>query len=116
MANIRPAQATLNEIRDGDLMNELAQAIHQATGATYAHDKKSVVTIELALTVPKNNKGMSDKFLVVSGDVRVKLAQADTQQTLFAQDEEGNLTRDLRGNKSSQQLPFSIAGSNKGNE
>jgi len=107
MANIRPAQATLNEVRNGDLMTELATAIHEAVGAVEEHQKKAVITISLEIDMPKNMKNLADPYLVVTGDVTSKLPRAEPPQTLFCVDAEGNLTRNLQ--RAQDEMPFKIA-------
>jgi len=104
--NIRSAQATLNEIRGGELLEEIATHIHEATAAVNEHQKKAVITITLELDMPKNMKNLSDPYLVMTGDCSSKLPKADTAQTLFSVDADGNLTRDLQ--RAQTDLPLSI--------
>lgn len=114
MANIRPAQATLNEVRNGDLMTELAAAIHEAVGAVEEHQKKAVITVTIEIDMPKNMKNLSDPYLVLTGEITSKLPKADSPQTLFSVDGEGNLTRNLQ--RAQDDLPFKIAGQQLGGE
>lgn len=108
MPAIRPAQATLNEIRGGELLVELAAAIHDAANAVVDHSKKATITITLEIDIPKNMKGMAEPYLVVSGEITTKLPKPDTPLTIFGVDTDGNLTRNL--SRSQNDLPFTIAG------
>jgi hypothetical protein len=104
--NVRPAQATLNEIRGGDLLEEIALQIHEAVAAVNEHQKKAVLTIVLEIDMPKNMKNLSDPYLVMTGECTSKLPRADTAQTLFKVDDDGNLTRNLQ--RAQTDLPLSI--------
>jgi hypothetical protein len=105
--NIRPAQATLNEIRGGDMLNELASAIHDAVAAVQEHGKAAVVSLKITIDIPKNMKNLADPYLVVTGEVDVKLPKPDSAQTLFKIDDGGNLTQNL--SRAQNDLPLSIA-------
>jgi len=91
MSNIRPAQATLNELRDGTVMNELAVAIHDAMAAVGEHNKAA--TVNLSITIrPLGTKGVSGAFEMLA-DVSTKLPKAEPPSTLFFKDADGNPSR-----------------------
>lgn len=113
MAKIRPAQAILNEIRNGELMVELAAAIHEATGMVADLGKPAVVTLKITVDMPKNMKNLSDPYLVITGRVATKLPETEAAQTLFKVDEDGNATRNL--SRAQSDLPLSIAINEGGN-
>ena len=102
---IKPAQATLNELRDGQVMNELAQAIHDAMGA--AHHFHKAASVNLSITFkPMGTEGVSDAFEVVAV-VDTKLPKANPPSTLMFKDEEGNPSRQQTRQA---EMPFSVAG------
>lgn len=105
---IKPAQATLNELRDGQVMNELAQALHDALGAVKEHRKGAEVSLTISIK-PLGNKGVSDAYEVIA-EVTSKLPKAPPPSTLFFEDSDSNLSR--RQERQSEIPGLSVAGSN----
>lgn len=95
MAKITPAQVTLNALRDGQVMNELAQAIHDATNAMLHHQKQATVTLTLTFDPMKGvvSAGLREAPLIVRAKVTTKLPEAEAPTTLFYADEDGNPTQ-----------------------
>lgn len=91
---ITPAQVTLNALRDGQVMNELAQHIHDAVVAVEEHHKGASVTLTMEFK-PLGTKGVSDAFEII-GEVTSKLPKPPTPSTLFFSDEDGNPSRTRR--------------------
>jgi len=89
--NIKPAQATLNSLRDGQVMNELAQSIHDATAAVQQFGKAAEVCLTIKLR-PLGSKGVSDAIEAVA-DVSTKLPKQEPPSTLFFIDRDGNPSR-----------------------
>jgi hypothetical protein len=88
---IIPAETTLKTLRDGQVMAEMAQAIHEAMAAV-DHLRKPA-TINLCLTIkPFGTDGVSDAVGIVA-KVTKKLPQAEQPCTLFFADADGNPTR-----------------------
>lgn len=102
---IKPAQATLNELRDGQVMNELAQAIHDAMAA--AHHFRKAATVNLSITIkPMGTQGVSDAFEVVA-EVDTKLPKPQPPSTLMFVDDDGNPSRQQTRQS---EMSFAIAG------
>jgi 5,10-methenyltetrahydromethanopterin hydrogenase len=101
---IKPAQATLNELRDGEVMNELAQAIHDATGAAQHFRKPATVTLSITFK-PMGTEGVSDAFAVIA-EVDTKLPKAQPPITLMFIDEDGNTSRQQTRQS---EIAFSVA-------
>ena len=104
MANIRPAQATLNELRDGQVMIELAASIHEAINAAQHHRKESQVVLTITFA-PMGTQGVSNALEVI-GVVDTKLPKLAPPSTLMFLDVEGNPSRQQ---DRQTEMPFSIA-------
>jgi hypothetical protein len=105
MPGIRSSQATLNEIRNGELMHELAAEIHNALMAVRTQGKPATVKVELTIT--PQNKHLVEPYITISGEVSSKLPKPEIPGTIFMIDEDGNPTRNLT--KSQSDLSLSIA-------
>lgn len=104
MNPIIPAIVTLNALRDGHVMNELTDALHEATMAVEAHGKPATVT--LTITIKQiGTQGVSDAMEVI-GEVGSKLPKPALPTTLFFVNGDGNLSRTR---EKQEQLP-GIAG------
>lgn len=91
---IIPAQVTLNSLRDGQVMNELAQAIHDATKGVRDLNQAAKVTLTLDLMPIKGiDQGLREPPINVVAEVIVKLPKPPLPSTLFYVDENGNPTR-----------------------
>jgi hypothetical protein len=94
MQSIKPAQATLNALNDGHTMNELAQAIHDATSAVRDMNKAAEVVLTIRFEPLKGvSAGLRESPIVAEAEVKMKLPKPDLPQTLFYIDSEGNPTR-----------------------
>ncbi len=91
---IKPAQVTLNALRDGQVMNELAAAIHEATCAVRDHNKPAEITLVVRL---KPLKGVSTHLMeapiVAEAEITTKLPKPELPTTLFYIDGDGNPTQ-----------------------
>jgi hypothetical protein len=92
VSKIKSAQATLNELRDGQVMNELAAAIHEATKAVKEHGKAATVTLDITVK-PFQTKGLAESPITVLAEVSSKLPKPEVPSTLFYIDGDGNPTR-----------------------
>ena len=109
--SIRPAQATLNELRGGQVMVELAAAIHDAMGACLLHNKKSEVSLTITFK-PLGNPGTMDA-VDVTAEVETVVPKPKPPSTIFFKDANGNpsRTQDRQG-----EIPgLSIAGGTQSN-
>ena len=86
-----PAQVTLNALREGQVMNELAQAFHDAMIAVEDHRKPADVTLSITFK-PLGTKGVSDA-VEVTAEVVTKLPKAPLPSTMFFRDVDGNPSR-----------------------
>lgn len=90
MGNIKPAQATLNALREGQVMNELAQAYFEATQAVKEHGKAATVTLTVTFKPLKDvARGLVDPPIVAVADVETKLPKQEPPSTLFYASDEG---------------------------
>jgi hypothetical protein len=105
---IKSAQATLNELRDGQVMIDLAQAIHDAMGAAQQHRKEAKATLTISFR-PMGTSGVSDAFEVIA-EVDTKLPKQSPPSTLMFCDIDGNPTRTQ---DRQAEMPFTVAGANK---
>lgn len=104
MPGIRPAQAILNEIRNGALMNDLASHLHDATTAAQEQGKKATVTV--TIEIAPQTKNMTDPTFVIFGEVTSKLPKPDVPGTVFGLDEDANLSRNFNRAQSGLNLTF----------
>lgn len=94
MEKILPAQVTLNALRDGHVMNELAQAIHDATCAVRDMNKPAEVTLKITFRPIKGvEQGLRESPISLVSEVDVKLPKPELPTTLFYVDESGNPSR-----------------------
>lgn len=109
---IRPAQAILNEIRQGAALEELSQHLHDATAAVSAHNKPATVTLTITISPFKGSSAakLVQTALVVLGEVTSKLPKADPEATVFFESTEGNL---VRTQERQSELGLSVASINK---
>lgn len=108
MSQIKPAQITLNALREGQVMNELAQAIHDATCAVRDMGKAADVTLSISFQPIKGvAQGLADSPIGVVAEVNTKLPKPALPSTLFYIDESGNPTR--QPNHPQPDLNLSIA-------
>lgn len=90
MTQIRPAQATLNALRNGQIMNELAQAFHDAAVAVKHHNKSAKITLEIIVAPVKGTgANLIDHPIVMVAEISTKLPKDDAESTIFFVDEEG---------------------------
>lgn len=91
---IKPAQATLNALRDGQAMNELAQAIHDATCAVRDFNKPAKVTLTIEFAPLKGGTvGLLELPIIATAEIATKLPKPEADQTIFYVDKDGNPTR-----------------------
>lgn len=94
MPQIKPAQATLNSLEDGQIMNKLAQAIHDATVSVRDEGKPAEVTLKIRFEPMKEvARGLKEAPIIAEAEVTTKLPKPDLPQTLYYLDEDGNPTR-----------------------
>lgn len=106
---IKPAQATLNELRDGQVMLELAQAIHDAAGAARDMRKPATVTLTLTFeTLKTGTQGLKEAPMIARAEVATKLPKAEAPTTLFYMDEDDNPTRHAPAREQSELSGFSV--------
>lgn len=109
MPGIRPAQATLIDIRNGKLLEELSIEIHDAVAAVRHLGKAAKVTI--TLEIKPQSKNVIDPIITITGEVESKLPKPDVAATIFAIDEDGNPTRNL--SRAQSDLGLTVAGETK---
>lgn len=91
---ILPAQVTLNALRDGQVMNELAQHIHDASCAMLQHGKAASVTLTLTFKPTEGvSQGLKNAPMLVTAEVTSKLPKTPPPDTLMFADADGNPTR-----------------------
>lgn len=106
MANNRPAQAVMADIRQGNLMTELAQAFHDAAEAVKEYDKPAKITVTFVIAAFKGDHKLVQPPMVVTGEVETKLPKDKLEATVLFMDEDGNLSRtQVR----EPELPLSVA-------
>ena len=88
---ITPAQVTLNALRDGAVMTELAQAIHDGMEAVDGFRKPAEINLRITIR-PIGTQGVSDAFELI-GDITTKLPKQQSPSTLFFIDADGNPSR-----------------------
>lgn len=91
---IRPAQATLNELRDGRALEEMAQHIHDAIVAVREHGKAATVSLDIVIAPMKSgHEKLVEPPLIFTAEVTSKLPKPQPEATLFYTDADGNPTR-----------------------
>lgn len=108
---IKSAQATLNELRDGRALVELAQAFHDAIEAVRLHGKPATVSLEIVIAPYKGGQEkLVEPPLIFTAEVNSKLPKPQPEATLFFTDSEGNPTRNQVRQRD---LGLSVASINK---
>lgn len=89
--NVRPALETLNRLNGGKLMDQLAVAINEATGAARHLGKKSrvILTIDIALLTQQN---VAEPAINMVGEVTTKLPKSTPEGAIFFVDDDNNPT------------------------
>ncbi|MCA3109866.1 MAG: hypothetical protein ING91_19315 [Rhodocyclaceae bacterium] len=109
---VRPALETLRELDQGNLLDKLALAIHEATGAALHFEKAARVTLTLDVKL-LTQKHLSEPAITVEATVETKLPKRDPYQALFFIDENGNPTVTQQRQRD---LGLSIATTNQNEE
>lgn len=110
---IRPAQVTLNALNGGATMTELAQAIHDATGAVRGQNKPATVTLTISFEPMKGvAAGLKEAPLLARAEIATKLPKPELPTTLFYVDDDGNPTQQAPARQPA--LGLSIAGEASG--
>lgn len=108
--NIRPAQAILNELQDGQALNQLAYAFHDAIAAVREHGKPATVTLQITVGTLEGQHNLIEPPIIMTADIVSKLPKAKPPATIFFVDQDGNATR----NQTRQQdLGLTIAGASQ---
>lgn len=104
---IRPAQAILNEIREGEIMVELAQAFHDAIANVREHGKPCEINVKLVVaTLGENQHKLVEPPVIIKGAVKTKLFEPEPPATVFFVDQDGNATRNQTRQ---QEIALSVA-------
>lgn len=91
---IRSSLQILGEIRDGGLIAELSDQIHEATAAVREFGKKATVTVELTIApLRAGAEKLTEAPLIITAEAYSKLPEADPVATIFFVDGSGNVTR-----------------------
>lgn len=110
-SNPKSAQAILIELRDGQVMNKLTYAIHDAINAVRAIGKAATVTLKIKVdNVSANSQNLIEPPITMIAEVETKLPKPDPTATLFFVDEDGNPNRKSSGKQA--ELGLTIAASN----
>ena len=75
--------------RNGQALDDLSQAMREATEAAQLQGKVAVITLKIAIKPAGNGSGA----IVVADDIKVKLPMPDKVTSFFFCDEAGNLHR-----------------------
>lgn len=89
---MRSAAVILGEISKGDFIREATDAIHKALQATMENGKESVVTLKISIN-QLTSKKLSEPAVSFSGEVTMKLAKPQADETIFFVDENGDPSR-----------------------
>lgn len=88
---VRPALDTLRELDNGQFLDKLAHAIHDATGAVRDLGRGAKITIALDFA-PLTKQNLTEPVITVEAEITKKLPKPDGHQALFYIDEGGNPT------------------------
>lgn len=89
MPQIRSAQVTLNALKDGQTMVELAQAFHDACEAVMQYNKAATITLKIEVApIKSNTPGLKEMPIVMIPEVSTKLPK-ELPVTVFYVDDEG---------------------------
>jgi hypothetical protein len=91
MTAIRSAQETLCALNNGATMNEIAQALFDASQAVKDRNKPAKVKLEITLS-PVREDRLKDHPIVMTAKVTTKLPE-DLPATLYFVDEKGPTTQ-----------------------
>jgi hypothetical protein len=91
MTAIRSAQETLIALNGGATMNEIAQALFDASQAAKNHNKPAKVKIEITINSVRENR-LNDHPIVMTAKVTTKLPE-DLPATLYFVDDKGPTTQ-----------------------
>ena len=104
---IRSAQAILNEIEDGNALEQLAQAFHDAIAAVREHGKPATVNLSIVVgTLGENQHKLVEPPIIMQAEVTTKLPKAKPPATVFFVDQDGNATRNQTRQ---QEISLSVA-------
>ncbi len=104
---IRPAQAILNEIREGEAMVELAQAFHDAIANVREHGKSATVNVVITVgTLGESQHKLVEPPIVIRASVKTKLYEPEPPATGFFVYQDGNATRNQTRQ---QEIALSVA-------
>ena len=82
--SIIPAQVTLAALREGQVMNELAQAFADAGDAVKHHNKPATITLEIKVSPIKNmGAHLADHPITMVAEVTTKLPKNEPDATVF---------------------------------
>ena len=95
---------TLQNIRQGILLDQLSVAIHDAVNAVQHFGKPAEIIVKIGV-LPMGTKGVSDA-VAFTGEVSTKLPKPELEQTLFFVDANGNPTTNQ---ERTRQRSFDIA-------
>jgi len=90
-STIRPALETLDRLDGGKLLDKLAVAINEATGATRFLGKKSRVTVTLDIAL-LTQQHVAEPAINITAEVSTKLPKSQPEGAIFFVDEENNPT------------------------
>lgn len=88
---VKPFAATLQEIGNGRLAQDLAEKLAELTSAVQDTAKKG--TISLTISVAPIKKGNADTLLV-SGTIKLTAPKGEEPSSVFFPTADGNLVRD----------------------
>lgn len=91
MSAIKPALETLRELDEGNHLDKLAVAFHDATSGVTALGKSSKVTVVYDFA-PLSKQGLAEPVITVEAEITTKLPKPDANKALFYVDVDGNPT------------------------
>lgn len=86
---IRPFADFLREQAKGTTHDELSEGLHDLVQRVRDTGKKGTLTVAITVELMKG----SDKAVIVSDEIKLKLPEHDRDTSLFFADRNGNLTR-----------------------
>jgi hypothetical protein len=86
---IRPFADFLREQSKGSTHDELSEGMHDLVQRVRDTGKKGTLTLTVSVELMKG----SDRALIVSDEIKLKLPEHDRDTSLFFADRDGNLTR-----------------------
>jgi hypothetical protein len=107
---IRSAQAILTEIREGAVLEELAQAFHDAIANVREHGKPATIAVTIKVgTLGQSQHKLVEPPVIITAKVKAKLYEPEPPATVFFVDEHGNATRNQTRQ---QEIALSVAAAN----